>query len=398
MSSDTVTVEKPPEQLDNDLRAKLIAKFGKNPLILADGFTTIPNRIIDRFAVIGMTPTEYTMFLAIIRFQYGDADPWPGLDLIANKIGRHIRTVERYIKRLEQKGFLRVTRGELNPYGSTTNQYDFTPFYDKLIATYAQTDADKAAKKARLESAQNITNSSTNITESTVKPPVEPPPPDNLSGPSFVDPTKLPTELGTGVSPKKESKNESLQSVSNSNFRSAAAQTEKGTDSESSHGYTNPTEDVSNEENEGNVGYDNQSTNNAENENRNRKPTVQNELPPPPPPPAWSKVPILKPCGYIKRVTQDFSDLFHDENPKSSWSQCNRIFQSSSVADENHFGDLMYEARTITSASDVHKKNQRGRPNRMPYFFVVLKDLVAQWEQLTALSVPPLPPQKGEYI
>ncbi len=107
----------------------------------------------------------------------------------------------------------------------------------------------------------------------------------------------------------------------------------------------------------------------------------------------WKEAP-----GWCQRFMDDFSREFGDADAiGSNITRVWRIWQKSGI-DELHFAPLMYQARTIThkqpfTGYDDEEPDAGGmrRTNRMPYYFRVLEDLVAEEQGAPHVEHPPHP-------
>jgi hypothetical protein len=83
-------------------------------------------------------------------------------------------------------------------------------------------------------------------------------------------------------------------------------------------------------------------------------------------------------------ITQ-FSAEFHDEDSdRPNISQAARLWKESGLS-EDAFCQRLFEARSITKRYDIDKRaegeaGQFGARNKMPYYFVVLRDLLGMRE------------------
>src|SRR5579863_4108389 len=85
-------------------KSKLEKQLGKETII--GGYVVIPKRILKQYRGLKMTPTELTLWATIMQFQFEDQCPWVGIQRIADEMEKSRRTIERYIKRLEEKELL----------------------------------------------------------------------------------------------------------------------------------------------------------------------------------------------------------------------------------------------------------------------------------------------------
>lgn len=82
---------------------------------------------------------------------------------------------------------------------------------------------------------------------------------------------------------------------------------------------------------------------------------------------------------YLDTVVQETSEQFHDEGHIPSNIIQARNLLATSQMEERTFVDLVHQARTITKQQGNIRKTagSQGQRNRMPYFFAVLRDLLA---------------------
>ncbi len=82
---------------------------------------------------------------------------------------------------------------------------------------------------------------------------------------------------------------------------------------------------------------------------------------------------------YLNAVVQETSEQFHDEEHIPSNIIQARNLLATSQMEERTFVDLVHQARTITKQQGNIRKTagSQGQRNRMPYFFAVLRDLLA---------------------
>ena len=71
------------------------------------GFQTIPNLLFTQQQNLGLSTTDLVVLLHINRYWWTrDQDPFPRPTRIAEQMGLHRRSVERCLKRLEEKGLI----------------------------------------------------------------------------------------------------------------------------------------------------------------------------------------------------------------------------------------------------------------------------------------------------
>jgi DNA replication protein len=103
----------------------LSVRFGDE--LMQDGFTAIPNLVLDHYAELGITPAEMLWTIHVWEYWWTRRDPYPSLTSIADKMGVSRRQSQRYAESLREKGFLETNVRILGGVGQSTNEYDFTP-------------------------------------------------------------------------------------------------------------------------------------------------------------------------------------------------------------------------------------------------------------------------------
>lgn len=220
----------PMAPLQESVQRRLIAKFGEE--LLRDGFDTMPKRIKRGCRQVNMTPTEYFLMDIIWSYWYeADSLPWPGVETLARMMAKSVRQVQRYLKRMVEKGFL-VVIPQYNTHAvQVANQYDFSPLFEKILAldaaplhapTLIPGSSNSNAKESRKATAsaqmlpaqveQHIPKESTSVTSLTdslpegsnrvTSSPTDALPPANATVLTAQPPAQTP--------PKKESKQEEL--------------------------------------------------------------------------------------------------------------------------------------------------------------------------------------------
>ena len=102
--------------------------------LLQHGFTVIPNLILDHYAQLGITHAEFVFTVHVWRYWWTERDPYPSLRTVAEKMGVTWRQAHRYAQSLESKQLLRITHRLDDQQGQMTNEYDFSPLIEKVIA------------------------------------------------------------------------------------------------------------------------------------------------------------------------------------------------------------------------------------------------------------------------
>lgn len=100
--------------------------------LLQDGNTSIPNFLLDNYAKLGMTNNEFLLYLQIKKEQ-SRGNGFPPMDKLATSLGIDSQTLFATIQSLQDKKMLEIKQRR-NGQGQLTDFYDFSLFYQKLIA------------------------------------------------------------------------------------------------------------------------------------------------------------------------------------------------------------------------------------------------------------------------
>lgn len=139
-SPDTVTPEAPDLSNVIPLKAHTKAERAKaktrwSDAALERGYSPVPVVLLWGQAKLGLTPEEMNVLLQLIsHWWFGGNDPYISKDRIAQRMGKHPRTVQGYLTSLEDKGFIRrIQRYKVNK-GQDANGYDLSGLVAKLEA------------------------------------------------------------------------------------------------------------------------------------------------------------------------------------------------------------------------------------------------------------------------
>lgn len=120
--------------------------------LLQDGDTSIPNFLLDNYAKMGMTNDEFLLYLQIKKEQ-ARGNGFPPMDKLAASLGINSQTLFATIQSLQDKKMLEIKQRR-DGQGQLTDFYDFSLFYQKLIALLD----GKAAKVVESKSQADTNN------------------------------------------------------------------------------------------------------------------------------------------------------------------------------------------------------------------------------------------------
>jgi hypothetical protein len=105
--------------------SELIAKWSE--LVMEDGFTAIPNLLIDHLVDLQINPLELSVLIAIEKHRFSGDTAWPSNETIGQITGYSPRHVNRITNELCQRNLLNKIK---RPYNSCL--YDFKPLIKQL--------------------------------------------------------------------------------------------------------------------------------------------------------------------------------------------------------------------------------------------------------------------------
>jgi DNA-binding MarR family transcriptional regulator len=120
------------------------AKWGQQ--LIAAGYGAVPNILLQRHAQLGMSPTELVLFLLLASFWWKrDERPFPSILELAKAMGMNPRNIQRRLRRMEQVGFIRISKRKARHGGHKSNEYDLTP----LIKEANKLAADEVGRRKK---------------------------------------------------------------------------------------------------------------------------------------------------------------------------------------------------------------------------------------------------------
>ncbi|HGM7139078.1 TPA: helix-turn-helix domain-containing protein, partial [Serratia marcescens] len=128
----------------NEMPLTILAIWGQN--ILTSGWTTIPNLLLKSQSKLGLSNSELVLVIHLISFIHQPfSRVFPSIELLSKRMDQDRRTIQRTMKRLEDKGIVRKkvrSTGKVDV--GMTNVYDLDPLMLKLIKIQLPTiDSDQ---------------------------------------------------------------------------------------------------------------------------------------------------------------------------------------------------------------------------------------------------------------
>ena len=130
-------------------------------------YVRISLTLIRNLGGLGLTGTEFAILAYLLSFKWGTAMPFPSIESLGKALGFEPGSrgrgreeepdysgLRKALKRLEQKGFIRIIQRKLDRDRNTTNVYDLKPLFQKLKAVESGSGAHGALPAAQPETAQ----------------------------------------------------------------------------------------------------------------------------------------------------------------------------------------------------------------------------------------------------
>lgn len=116
--------------------SELIAKWSE--LVMEDGFTAIPNLLIDHLVDLEINPVELSVIIAIERHRFFRGTAFPSNQRIGDLLGYDPRSVSRITSNLHERNLLKKIDRQ-----GRSNLYDFTPLVKELEHLKGKPHPDK---------------------------------------------------------------------------------------------------------------------------------------------------------------------------------------------------------------------------------------------------------------
>lgn len=104
----------------------------KHDSLFKRGYLAVPISFLENYARLkqygGLTHTEATVVLQIMSFKWDARAPFPSYPKLAKRLNTSPKTVQRHIKALEDKGYLKRLARK-----GRSNEFDLTPLFDALL-------------------------------------------------------------------------------------------------------------------------------------------------------------------------------------------------------------------------------------------------------------------------
>lgn len=101
--------------------------------VINEGWTAIPNILIERQQALQLKPTEMNIILVLLKYWWEKGkSPYPSKKTIGDLINRDTSTVRRSLKRLEELGLVKRESRYYEKGGQTSNEYDLSGLVDRL--------------------------------------------------------------------------------------------------------------------------------------------------------------------------------------------------------------------------------------------------------------------------
>jgi hypothetical protein len=102
--------------------------------VMSLGFTPLPSLLLRAQARLGLSPDQLNVLLQIIEHWWeADKLPFPSKDMLARRMGKSARQVQRYLTQLEKDGFITRVERYNGRKAQVSNGYDLSGLVAKLV-------------------------------------------------------------------------------------------------------------------------------------------------------------------------------------------------------------------------------------------------------------------------
>lgn len=335
---------------------QITVRFGND--ILQAGFTAIPNLVLDHYGELGISASEMMFIIHVWQFWWTEKNPYPSLQIIADRMATSRRQVRRYTEGLKEKGLLRVLERHQPGFGQITSEYDFAPLIERVVAMVP------TEKRGWTE----------------------------VTAPPRTEVTEAPRSISTG-GPRSELTPEEYTGINNTQRREDSSKFESQKTSDDDFGRERTNEPI--------FILDQQIINHNvfsdEQPYETDIPAVHHSTTPAAKILAKRAIDLPQRNGDSSRgrppgrsdereqlhaFLADFARELHDGAPLSSTiTRVLRMFRESGLPRER-WGDVLYEARAVAQKNSgqittlASESMLRGAKNKMPYFLAVVENLI----------------------
>lgn len=117
----------------NDLKPQTQQLSKRWGAVVNEGWTAIPNILIERQQALQLKPTEMNIILVLLKYWWEEGkSPYPSKKTIAELINRDTTTVRKSLKRLEELGYIKRESRFYEKGGQTSNEYDLSGLVNRL--------------------------------------------------------------------------------------------------------------------------------------------------------------------------------------------------------------------------------------------------------------------------
>lgn len=146
LSGKKVAVSKQKDAAKNEEKVRESVKKWGRPLMAA-GWTIVPNTLIEHQDLWKLDPLDMNILLQLFaRWWQADNKPYLSKKTIAKAVGKHPRTVQRRIKKMEDRKLIRREERNGPSLSRQTNRYHFEGL---IKAVTKQAVKDLAERKER---------------------------------------------------------------------------------------------------------------------------------------------------------------------------------------------------------------------------------------------------------
>lgn len=124
------------------------------PELMASGWTMVPSVLMEHQRELGLNAVQFNILMQLAKHWWKDTPPFVSKRTIAHAMRMSMRTVQRHLTALEERGLIRREERRRQDGGRTSNSYVFTgliekarPYAAQMLEERKNRLAERAARK-----------------------------------------------------------------------------------------------------------------------------------------------------------------------------------------------------------------------------------------------------------
>jgi len=140
------------KQSESTKKLKALEKKWGREVIEVDGWTAIPNILLERQQALKIDAIKLNILLVLLKHWWEKPKmPYPSKATIGDIVGRDKSTIQKHIKQMEDDGLLQRKERYQSAGGQTSNEYDLSGLISRLKGLAKDEKKERDKRKAEDE-------------------------------------------------------------------------------------------------------------------------------------------------------------------------------------------------------------------------------------------------------